>query len=113
MNIVTKNITKYPLLTIVKISKIIKFYISNFFEKNFFCCSQKIFFKKIGDLNFLFLKILTIVRTGYCITVFVTIFIKCQTLLKPALYIVVQNFKKFFQISKKFFPKILPKIIEV
>ena len=97
MNIVTKNITKHTVLTIVKI---IKFYISSFFEKNFFRCSQK-----IGDLNFLFLEMLKIVRTGYSMTVFVSIFIKCQTLLKPALYITVQNFKKFFQISKKFFQK--------
>ena len=35
-NLVTKNITKYPVLTTFTILKIIKFYISNFFEKNFF-----------------------------------------------------------------------------
>ena len=93
-NLVTKIITKYPVLTTFKILKIIKFYIS----------------------NFLFLEILTIVRTGYSITVFVTRLYKSSSLLKPAFIYVVQFSKNFSQISKKFFPKIskiFPKIIEM
>ena len=101
-NLLTKNITKYPVLTTFKILKIIKFYISNFLKKNFFA-ALKIFFKKIGDLNFLFLEILTIVRKGYSITVFVTRLFKYLTLLKPALYIVVRFSQKNFPNFKKIF----------
>ena len=55
-------------------------------------------------------RIFYVVRTGYFITNFVTRLYKCPTLLKPALYIVVQISKKFSRISKKFFQKI-PKIL--
>ena len=72
----------------------------------------KNFFQKIGDF-FYFLRILKVVRTGYFVIIFVTRLYKSSSLLKPALYTVVQYSKKFSQISKKFFPKILPKIIEM
>ena len=38
------------------------------------------------------------------VIIFVTRLYKCHTLHKPALYTVVRFFKKFSQISKKFFP---------
>ena len=50
----------------------------------------------------LFLRILKVVRTGYFVIYFVTRFFKSPTLLKPALYTVVLNFKKIFP---KNFPK--------
>ena len=92
-NLVTKIITKYPVLTTFKILKNSKKNISNFFQK-------------IGDLFFLFLRILKVVRTGYFVIIFVTRLYKCPTLLKTAFIHVVQFSKKFSQISKKFFPKI-------
>ena len=39
---------------------------------------------------FLFLKILKVGRTGYFVTFFVTRLYKCPTVLKPALYTVVE-----------------------
>ena len=50
-NLVTKIITKYPVLTTFKFLKIIK---------------------KIGDVFFIILTILKVVRTGYFVIIFVT-----------------------------------------
>ena len=51
------------------------------------------------------MRILKVARTGY----FVTRLFKCPTLLKPALYTVVQFKKKFFTNFKKNFSKEFPK----
>ena len=70
-NLVTKNVTKYAVLTTFKILKTIK---------------------KIGDVFFIILRILKVVRTAYFVTFFVTRLYKCPTVLKPALYTVVTGF---------------------
>ena len=57
-NLVTKNITKYPVLATYKISKKYKFYIPNFFEKEFWTQAPQTFFQKFGKTKFLFLGIL-------------------------------------------------------
>ena len=84
-NLVTKIITKYPVLATFKILKNSK---------------------KTSPIFLLFLRILKVARTGYFVIIFVTRLFKCPTLLKPAIYTVVQFSKKFSQISKKFFQKI-------
>ena len=85
-NLVTKIITKYPVVATFKILKIMKKNISNFFEKN---C--RFFY------NFENLKVAT---TGYFVIIFVTRFFQSSSLHKPALYTVVQFSKKF----PKFYP---------
>ena len=57
-NLVTNIITKYSVLTIYKIPKKYKFYISNFFERKFSSQAPQIFFQKFGKIKFLFLGIL-------------------------------------------------------
>ena len=106
-NLVT--VTKYAVLTTLKILKITK-KTSPIFLKNFFVTSFLKIFSKIGDF-FVILRIFKVVRTAYFVTVFVTRLYKSLTLLKAALFTVAQIKKKFFQISKKFykkFPKFYP-----
>ena len=111
-NLVTRNVTKYAVLTTLKILKITKKNISNFFEKIFRHFVAQNFFNN-WRFFLQFWRIFKVVRTVYFVTFFVTRLYKSPTLLKPALYTVVQFLKKFSQISKKFFPKISPKIIEM
>ena len=75
-NLVTKNVTKYPVLGTLKILKITKKNISNFF-------------KKLEMFFFVILRIFKVPRTGYFVTSFVTRLSKSPTVLKPALYTVV------------------------
>ena len=80
-NLVTKNVTKYAVQATLKILKIKK-NISNFFNfENF-----------------------KVARTTYFVTFFVTRLYKCSTLLKPALYTVVQFSKTFFRKISKILP---------
>ena len=74
-NLVTKNVTKYPVLVTLKILKITK--------------KASPIFSKIGDF-FVILRIFKVARTGYFVTFFVTRLYKCPTVLKPALYTVVK-----------------------
>ena len=104
-NLVTKNVTKYTVLTTLKILKITK-KDTPIFLKKFFVISFLKIFSKIGDFFIQFWRIFKVVRTAYFVTFFVTRLYKSPTLLKPALYTVVQISKKFSQISKKFFQKI-------
>ena len=67
-NLVTKNVTKYAVLTTLKI-------LQNY--------------KEIGDVFFVILRIFKVVRTAYFVTFFVTRLYKSPTVLKPALYTVV------------------------
>ena len=69
-NLVTKNITKYPVPTTFKILKIKK---------------------KLEMFFFVILRTLKVVRTGYFVTFFVTRLYKSPTVLKPALYTVVMS----------------------
>ena len=74
-NLVTKIITKYPVVATFKILKIIK--------------KSSIFLKKIGDF-FIILRILKVATTGYFVMIFVTRFFQSLSVLKPALYTVVE-----------------------
>ena len=103
-NLVTKNVTKYAVLTTLKILKITKKNISNFFEKIFRHFVPQIF-SKIGDFFLQFWRIFKVVRTAYFVTFFVTRLYKSPTLLKPALYTVVQISKKFSKFQKNFSKK--------
>ena len=87
-NLVTKNVTKYAVLTTLKTLKITK-KISNF-EKIVRNEVTKKFFKKIGDVFFVILRIFKVVRTAYFVTFFVTRLYKSLTVLKAALYTVVK-----------------------
>ena len=87
-NLVTKIITKCAVLTTFKILKVKKKHLL-FFEKKFKEPATKIFFQKIGDVFFVILRILKVVRTAYFVIVFVTRLYKSPTVLKPALYTVV------------------------
>ena len=101
-NLITKIITKYPVLTSFKILKITKKHLQ-FFEKKISSQAPQIFFQKIGDVFFVILRILKVVRTGYFVIIFVIRLYKSSSVLKPALYTVVLFKKKFF----RKFPKIL------
>ena len=72
-NLVTKIITKYPVLTTFKILKITK---------------------KLEMLFFVILRILKVVRTGCFVIIFVTRLYKSSGVLKPALYTVVKVVKE-------------------
>ena len=73
-SLVTKIITKYPVLATFKILKITKK--SPISSKNWKCF-------------FVILRILKVARTGYFVIIFVTRLYKSSSVLKPALYTVV------------------------